>query len=126
MDLKTGRYTHIEDVLAHLHDGQWFEWSDHKNKIYANLVLTEKMGVDGKLVDNPHSLPTEKSLTDALAKQQSDFDAQEYARNRQLEYPSTGDQMDMIYKDNLNSTTTHKDAVEVVKTKWPKDNSGPV
>ena len=126
MDLKTGRYTHIEDVLAHLHDGQWFEWSDHKNKIYANLVLTEKMGVDGKLVDNPHSLPTEKSLTDALAKQQSDFDAQEYARNRQLEYPSTGDQMDMIYKDNKNSTTTHADAVEVVKTKWPKDNSGPV
>ena len=126
MDLKTGRYTHIEDVLAHLLDGQWFEWSDHKNKIYANLVLTEKMGVDGKLVDNPHSLPTEKSLTDALAKQQSDFDAQEYARNRQLEYPSTGDQMDMIYKDNKNSTTTHADAVEVVKTKWPKDNSGPV
>ena len=41
-------------------------------------------------------------------------------------YPSNGDQWDMIYKDNLNSTTTHKDAVEAVKTKWPKDNSGPV
>jgi hypothetical protein len=34
--------------------------------------------------------------------------------------------MDMIYKDNKNSTTTHADAVEAVKTKWPKDNSGPV
>ena len=52
--------------------------------------------------------------------------AREYARNRQAEYPSMGDQLDMIYKDNLNSTTTHKDAVEAVKTKWPKDNSGPV
>ena len=32
----------------------------------------------------------------------------------------------MSYKDNKNSTTTHADAVEAVKTKWPKDNSGPV
>jgi hypothetical protein len=28
--------------------------------------------------------------------------------------------------DNKNSTTTHVDAVEAVKTKWPKDNTGPV
>ena len=55
-----------------------------------------------------------------------DMGAQEYVRNRVAEYPSGGDQLDMIYKDNLNSTTTHKDAVEAVKTKWPKDNSGPV
>jgi hypothetical protein len=39
---------------------------------------------------------------------------------------SIGNQLDMIYKDNLNGTTTHKDAVEAVKTKWPKDNTGPV
>ena len=56
----------------------------------------------------------------------AEYDAQEYARNRQLEYPSNGDQWDMIYKDNKNSTTTHADVVEAVKTKWPKDNSGPV
>ena len=56
----------------------------------------------------------------------SERDAKVYARNRIAEYPTTGEQMDMIYKDNLNSTTTHKDAVEAVKTKWPKDNSGPV
>ena len=126
MDYKTGRVNHIEDVLVDLHQGQWFNWSDSKNKIYANLILTEKMGVDGELIDNPYSLPTEKSLTDALPQVQSDFDTQEYARNRQDEYPSNGDQWDMIYKDNKNSTTTHADAVEVVKTKWPKDNSGPV
>jgi len=56
----------------------------------------------------------------------SDWDAQEYARNRASAYPSTGDQLDMMYKDTKNSTTTHADAVEAVKTKWPKDNSGPV
>ena len=56
----------------------------------------------------------------------TEWDAQAYARNRRNDYPSQGDQNDMIYKDNLNGTTTHKDAVEAVKTKWPKDNSGPV
>ena len=97
MDYKTGRVNHIEDVLVDLHQGQWFNWSDSKNKIYANLILTEKMGVDGELIDNPYSLPTEKSLTDALAQVQSDFDTQEYARNRQDEYPSTGDQLDLLW-----------------------------
>lgn len=123
---RNGRFTHIEDVLVRLHLGQWFGWSDSKNKVFTNLILTEKMGVDGELVDNPHSLPTEKSLTDALAKHQNDFDAQEYARERAAAYPSTGDQLDMMYKDTKNSTTTHAAAVEAVKTKWPKDNSGPV
>ena len=125
MDINN-REDHIEDILVTLHTGKWFGWSDSNNKVYANLVIHPQLGVGVELIDNPHSKPTEKSLTDALAKQQSDFDAQEYARNRQLEYPSTGDQMDMIYNDNKNSTTTHADAVEIVKTKWPKDNSGPV
>ena len=49
-----------------------------------------------------------------------------YRKDRRREYPSNGDQWDMIYKDNKNGTTTHADAVEVVKTKWPKDNTGPV
>ena len=111
-----GRYNHIEDVLVHLHSGQWFGWSESKNKVYENLIIYDTGDYD---------TPTEKELTDALAKQQADFDAQEYARNRAAEYPSTGDQLDMMYKDTKNSTTTHADAVEAVKKKWPKDNSGP-
>jgi len=70
--------------------------------------------------------PSESAITTADGEWNTANDAQLYARNRAAEYPSNGDQWDMIYKDNLNSTTTHKDAVEAVKTKWPKDNSGPV
>jgi len=66
--------------------------------------------------------PTQSEL-DAIY---AEYDAQAYARNRASDYPSNGDQWDMIYKDMLNSTTTHKDAVEAVKTKWPKNNTGPV
>ena len=75
---------------------------------------------------NTGDAPTKAEIDSELIKLQAEYDAQEYARNRASEYPSQGDQMDMIYKDNKNSTTTHADAVEAVKTKWPKDNSGPV
>ena len=72
------------------------------------------------------TLPTEAELKTEKDRLEAEYVAQEYARNRATAYPSNGDQWDMIYKDNKNSTTTHADAVEAVKTKWPKDNSGPV
>ena len=56
-----------------------------------------------------------------LKRMQDEYDAQEYARKRQAEYPSIGDQMDMIYKDMKNGTSTHADAVEAVKSKYPKE-----
>ena len=56
-----GRPNHIEAYLITVRNGQWFGWSDSKNKIYANLKLSEKLGVNGEIVDNPvKSLPTEK------------------------------------------------------------------
>ena len=70
--------------------------------------------------------PSESDIDSKVAEYKIKYDAQEYARNRAADYPSSGDQLDMMYKDNKNSTTTHADAVEAVKTKWPKDNSGPV
>ena len=82
----SGRYNHIEDVLVNLHNGQWFGWSDSKNKVYANLVIH----------DDTKTKPTEKELTDALTKQQSDFDTQAYARNRQADYPDWGTQLNKI------------------------------
>ena len=34
-----GRADHIEDYLVGVRTGQWFGWSDSKNKIYANLIV---------------------------------------------------------------------------------------
>ena len=61
-----------------------------------------------------------------MTRLQTIYDANQYQRDRKMEYPTRRDQLDMIYKDNKNGTTIHADAVEAVKTKWPKDNSGPV
>ena len=61
------RPTHIEDYLVSLHTGQWFGWSDSKNKVYANLIIH----------DDSKSKPTEQECIDGLAQLQSDYDTAE-------------------------------------------------
>ncbi len=63
MDRITGRPDHIEDFLVRVRTGQWFGWSDSKNKIYANLIMHKG--------DTP---PTEQECIDGLAQLQTDFD----------------------------------------------------
>ena len=58
-----GRADHIEDFLVTVRTGQWFGWSDSKNKIYANLIMHKG--------DTP---PTEQECTDGLAQLQADYD----------------------------------------------------
>ena len=50
---------------------------------------------------------------------QAEWDAQEYARNRKAEYDALN-QFELISDDAINGTTTHKDAIVAVKTKYPK------
>ena len=65
--------------------------------------------------------PTEAEIDAEVKRLQAEYDSQEYARKRAEAYPSVGDQLDMIYKDMKNSTTTHAEAVEAIKTKFPKE-----
>jgi len=70
------RPSHIEDALVKLHSNQWFTWTDSKNKIYANLRLSEKVGIDGNIVDNPVTeLPTESAVNTKLTELQNAWDA---------------------------------------------------
>ena len=114
MDIN-GRPNHIEDVLAKLHTGCWFGWSDSKNKVYANLVIHS---ADDK--------PTESALTTELAAQQTAFDNAEYSRNRKAAYPQIGDQLDMLWHaidDNATLKTRYADfhtAIKAVKDANPK------
>jgi len=55
---------------------------------------------------------------------QAAYDVLEYARKRKEEYDALN-QFELISDDDANGTTTHKDAIAAIKTKWPKDNSGP-
>ena len=70
------RPTHIEQALIRTHPNQWFGWPDPSNKIYANLKLSEKIGVDGNIIDNPITeLPSEEELNAKLAELQADWDS---------------------------------------------------
>ena len=69
------RPAHIEDALIKLHKGQWFTWSDVNNKVYENLQLTEKVGIDGNIIDNPITqLPTEEEVNAKLLELQTAWD----------------------------------------------------
>jgi len=46
--------------------------------------------------------------------------SEQYKIDRQAEYPSIGEQLDMQYWDAVNGTTTWKDAIAQVKADNPK------
>ena len=70
------------------------------------------------LEDTDDGKPSEEDIQTKLASMISDFDAQEYARNRENEYPSTGDQLDYIFHNGVAKWKT--DMIAPVKAKYPK------
>ena len=107
---KNGRPKHIEAYLIKVRGGQWFGWSDSKNKIYANLI-----------VHDGGSKPTEKECTDGLKLLQDKWDEnnKSYKKNREKEYPDIGDQLDDLYKKGAFSDEMAA-KIKTVKDKYPK------
>ena len=111
------RPTHIEDYLVTVRKGQWFGWSDSKNKIYSNLV-----------VHDGGAKPTEKECTDGLAAQQAAWDLENdsYKSKRRESYDSLANQLDMLYADmlagKLDTTGTWATHIKAVKDANPKPN----
>ena len=121
VDRNTGRPNHIEDALIRLHKRQWFTWTDSENKIYANLRLTEKVGISGNIVDNPVTeLPTESEVNAKLKELQDAWDLQNdsYKSKRRAEYPSIADQLDDIYHNGIDGW---KATIKTTKDKYAKD-----
>ena len=108
MDILTGRPDHIEDYLVRVRTGQWFGWSDSKNKIYANLIV-----LDGG------AKPTESDCTSGLVALQAAWDLENdsYKSKRRAEYPSIVDQLDDIYNNGIDAW---KATIKVTKDKYPK------
>jgi len=63
------------------------------------------------------------SKEDILAKQtelKAEYEAKKYQRDRAKEYPTWQDQLDMLFHDKKDGTTTWEDAVQAVKDAHPK------
>ena len=93
---RDGRADHIEDYLVTVRNGQWFGWSDSKNKIYANLI-----------VHDGGSKPSESDCTTGLAALQAAWDEEnkQYKLQRVVGvgttagYESIANQLDQLYHD---------------------------
>ena len=108
MNFFTGRPDHIEDYLITVRTGQWFGWSDSKNKIYANLI-----------VHDGGSKPSESDCTNGLKALQDAWDLENdsYKSKRKAEYPSIEDQLDDIYHNGIDGW---KATIKTTKDKYSK------
>ena len=106
------RFT-IEDVLVQMHSGQWFGWSDSKNKVYANLII-----------HGGQEKPTQEFLEAELSRLQSEHDAKDYARNRQAEYPSVTELIvalwENVVEERAASVISLEATRQAIKAKYPK------
>ena len=67
-----------------------------------------------------HTTPIDETLITAeVTRLQDIYDSQEYARARATEY-SALNQFEMQFDDQQNNTTTWVDAINDIKTKYPK------
>lgn len=105
---RNGRPNHIEDYLVTVRTGQWFSWSNTKNKIYSNLVVLDS-----------GSKPTESDCVTGLAALQASWDLENnsYKSKRRAEYPKFEDQFDQIYNEGIDAWKT---SIKAIKDKYPK------
>ena len=74
--------------------------------------------------DNAQTQPTELEIENEIIRLQSEYDAQEYARNRIKEYPPLTDLADALYhqsKGDETKLTAYIAKCEAVKQKYPKE-----
>ena len=78
-----------------------------------NGPVSEFKFVDGQ------TPPTEEAIQAKLKELQTDYDAKQYQRDRQPEYPQIGDQLDALYHAGV-FPKEMADKLKAVKDKHPK------
>jgi|TARA_R110000765_G_scaffold343243_1_gene433292 hypothetical protein len=104
----------------------WAQWIN--NAVVDNVVLEEKGVGDNwkEIIDQTlKSRSKNKKIVIVeeggyLYKRFEDLTLT-YSQKREQEYPHYRDQLDMMYKDQLNGTTTWKDKITEIKDKYPKE-----
>ena len=84
---------------------------------HSNVVgINEHRGA----IDKDDNIVTldETKVAEEVERLQAEYDSKQYQRDRQ--YPSIQEQLDMQYWDSVNGTSLWKDAITKVKTDNPK------
>tara|TARA_X000001382_G_scaffold62124_1_gene42788 strand:- start:186 stop:512 length:327 start_codon:yes stop_codon:yes gene_type:complete len=72
--------------------------------------------------NNSQPQPTEAELETWYTNNQTYFNNEVIKETRAKAYPQLKDQLDMQYHDQINDTSTWKDAIEKVKNDHPKES----
>jgi hypothetical protein len=94
-------------------------------KSILTINPTAQVSVSG---DNINTITWENGTTpipanEILEKQQeliTEYNSNQYQRDRAKEYPSIQEQLDLQYWDKINNTNKWEEAINAVKTKYPK------
>ncbi len=93
--------------------------------ISAILALDSnaQVSVNGETLDgitwhdgNPNNI-TNEQITAKQAELKAEYDAKQYQRDREKEYPSIADQLDDLYHNGIDGWKT---TIKAVKDKYPK------
>ena len=75
-------------------------------------------------LDENVTAPTQAEIDTEIARLQAEYDAQEYARNRQAEYPSINDLIvalwENVVEERASAVVSLEAKRQAVKTKYPK------
>ena len=71
-------------------------------------------------LDSNQTQPTQSEIDAEVIRLQAEYDAQEYARKRQTEYPPMADYLDAIVKGDEAQKQKYIDDCKAVKEKYPK------
>ena len=86
-------------------------------KVGASYVM-----VDDKITkwDGPGTQPTDSEIAAEKTKLETEYTNNKYQRDREVQYPSLQEQLDLQYWDQVNGTTKWKEAIAKVKSDNPK------
>jgi hypothetical protein len=96
------------------HDSEWQEAQE------ATPVLQGGVWVQQWTIVDKYTAEERTAKEDEIATAAAEAAATEYQLLRLAAYPSLQEQMDMLYWDEVNGTTTWKDAIAKVKADYPK------
>ncbi len=116
--------TNIASAIKALKDDAEFVVSgepSNKAEYEANVKFVSGADENGSAIYKDTQDFTWEQVSTKKAELQTDYDNNQYQRDRADAYPSIQDQLDMQYWDSVNGTTTWTDAVAKVKSDNPKE-----
>ena len=85
------------------------EWNERHSSVWKEIV--------SRFGQSEYDDKTKR--TQHIATLKSEWDAKDYARKRKAKYDALN-QDEMRFDDDINGTTTHKDAILAIKAEFPK------